>query len=255
MRTQRFYTGVDDSLTRAGTASYASFLNFGYVANSKPRRSKLEPARHAFNKNSIRLLYELLGDTPVQGRDVLEVGCGRGGNLATVAEEFYPRVAIGLDLCIASIAHCARVHEFGWFCAGDAENLPFRDRAFDLVLNIESSHSYPCVKKFLEHTSRVLRLDGYFLYSDLFASGEVSARKDYMQDLGFSLIREDDISENVLLSCDEIALQRLQAYARVENASANEVNAFLATPGSLTYENLKSGASRYISMIFRKSSC
>jgi phthiocerol/phenolphthiocerol synthesis type-I polyketide synthase E len=250
---QTHYTRVDHALTQAGTAPYASFLNYGYAPTNKPRRSTMEPAKYAFNRNSIRLLYEIIGEIPLQGMDVLDVGCGRGGNVATVAEQFSPGTIIGIDLCVASIAHCARVHDQGWFCAGDAENLPFRDTAFDVVLNVESSHCYPNINRFFDDVKRVLRQDGHFLYGDIFPVGSISSHKDYLQAIGFELLREDDITQNVVLSCDQIAPQRKQAYAGFENKDIDKlISTFIAAPGSSTYETLKSGAERFITMAFKK---
>ena len=36
------------------------------------------------------------------------------------------------------------------FVHGDAENLPFEEGEFDVVINVESSHSYPNLKRFIE---------------------------------------------------------------------------------------------------------
>ena len=36
---------------------------------------------------------------------------------------------------------------------GDSENLPFEDNTFDAVLNIESSHCYASMDKFIKEVS------------------------------------------------------------------------------------------------------
>jgi ubiquinone/menaquinone biosynthesis C-methylase UbiE/uncharacterized protein YbaR (Trm112 family) len=250
---QTHYTMVDDALTQAGTAPYASFLNYGYAPTNKPRRSSMEPAKYAFNRNSICLLYEIIGEIGLQGMDILDVGCGRGGNVATVAEEFSPGTIIGIDLCVASIAHCARVHDQGWFCAGDAENLPFRDAVFDVVLNVETSHAYPTINRFFDGVRRVLRQGGHFLYGDLFPVDLMSRHKDYLQTIGFELLREDDITQNVVLSCDQIAPLRKQAYAGFESKDINKlISTFIGAPGSSVYEKMKSGAEHFITMALKK---
>ena len=40
---------------------------------------------------------------------------------------------------------------------GDAESLPFADRSFDAVINVEASHAYPHFPRFLAEVARVLR--------------------------------------------------------------------------------------------------
>ena len=47
------------------------------------------------------------------------------------------------------------------FVHGDAEKLPFPDRSFDAVINIESSASYPHFSRFLAEVARVLRPAGH----------------------------------------------------------------------------------------------
>lgn len=56
---------------------------------------------------------------------------------------------------------------------GNAEHLPFPARSFDIVLNVESSHLYTNINKFLEEVYRVLKPDGYFCWADLRQKNEV----------------------------------------------------------------------------------
>jgi len=249
---QQQYTAVDASLEQAGKAPFASFLNYGYLPSNNRRHARMEPPPHALNRNSVRLLYEVIGSIELGGEDILEVGCGRGGNLATVVEQFAPRLAIGLDITRASIEHCHRVHalENLWCCNGDAENLPFGNKTFGAVINIESSHSYPHVRQFFSEASRVLRPGGHFLYSDMIRAEAVLPGIEFLAGVGFKLVREENITENVLRSCDQIASRRKKAYAGY--TSPVKLDEFLATPGSPTYELLRSGAVKYLSLAFLK---
>lgn len=56
---------------------------------------------------------------------------------------------------------------------GIATNLPFTSRSYDIVLNVESSHLYSDMNKFLEEVCRVLKPGGYFCWSDLRQKEEV----------------------------------------------------------------------------------
>jgi len=80
-------------LEQAGATAFAFFLNYGYVPNNDRRHAKMEPPPYAWNRNSARLLYEVIGAIKLRGEDVLEVGCDREGNAATVAAQFAPRIA------------------------------------------------------------------------------------------------------------------------------------------------------------------
>ncbi len=101
-------------------------------------------------------------DSRTHRREVLEVGCGRGGGGAYVAEHFRVSRLTGLDFSGAAIRF-ARAHHADprlRFVRGDAENLPFPDAWFDAVLNVESSHCYPDVPRFTSEVARVLRPGG-----------------------------------------------------------------------------------------------
>ena len=99
---------------------------------------------------------------------MLDVGCGRGGTAALIAERFDADVT-GVDLSPEAIAFCRRMHDSPRmrFEVGDAEHVPVDDRAFDVVTNVESSHTYPNLRAFFAEVSRVLVSGGVFLYTDL----------------------------------------------------------------------------------------
>ena len=48
------------------------------------------------------------------------------------------------------------------YVQADAENLPFDDASFDVVINVESSHCYPHIDRFLSEVRRVLAPGGCF---------------------------------------------------------------------------------------------
>ena len=72
----------------------------------------------------------------------LDVGCGTGALAQTIAVRTSPRRLVAIDASVPYVSHArARIHHAaGAFVAGDARQLPFRDRTFDgavsgLVLN------------------------------------------------------------------------------------------------------------------------
>jgi len=99
----------------------------------------------------------------------LEVGSGRGGGAAYTKRRFEPKSMLGLDLSAKSVNFCNQYHSIDSlsFTCGNAQSLPFDDNSFDVVLNVESSLVYPDVDRFLEEVVRVLRPNGYFLYTDI----------------------------------------------------------------------------------------
>lgn len=250
---KRFYDGVSAQLAGNAFGRFSFFLNYGYVGDGHPEFAAVPLPEHYFNKNSVKLVLELIGDVPVEGRRVLDVGCGRGGTIHVFVTFFNPAAATGLDLSTNAIAFCRQAHKDArlTFQEGDAENLPFADSSFDIVTNVESSHSYPHIHRFYSQVHRVLAPGGYFLYTDALSDQQFTTSLAYLQHIGFTLERDRDITSNVLLSCDEIATTRVQAFDNRNDQ--NLMQNFLATPGSQVYQEMRSGRWTYRILKLRKT--
>jgi ubiquinone/menaquinone biosynthesis C-methylase UbiE len=188
------------------------------------------------------LAFELIGATDLNARRVLDVGCGRGGTVALIAERFDAAVT-GVDLSPEAIAFCRRMHRHPRvrFEVGDAEHVPFDDRSFDAVTNIESSHTYPNLRAFFAEVARVLVSGGLFLYTDLLPVQRWMEVRALLGPLGFRMLSERHITHNVLGSCDQVAATRARAFGGADAMIDN----FLAVPGSAVYEQMASGAWEY----------
>lgn len=236
-----FYNDVTRRLEMSGVGAASFFLNYGYVSTDGSDDSRVEVPEKVFNRNSVRLAFELIGDAALAGKRVLDVGCGRGGMAALMADTFGAKV-VGIDLSPDAIAFCRRTHRHGTrFQVGDSENLPVGDRAFDVVTNVESSHTYPNLRAFYSEVSRVIRRGGLFLYTDLLPVERWPEARALLAPLGFEVLNERDITRNVLASCDEVAATRAQAFGGHDAATDN----FLAVPGSAVYEQMAGGAWQY----------
>ena len=247
---REFYNRVSTQLDAGLTKEHALFLNFGYVPNDNPQRAIVRLPDKRVNRNTIRLVLELVGDAPLRPTDrVLDVGCGRGGTISVLREFFQVGPVVGLDLSSVAIAsNRARLQdERTTFIEGDAEALPFEDDSFDVVTNVESSHAYPNCGDFYEGVARVLRPDGLFLYTDMLAREHLAKREQKLAELGFVCERRQDITANVLLSCDETARVNLRTFSSQNDRSLLE--RFLGAPNSDFYNAMKQGDQRY--MLYR----
>jgi len=147
-----------------------------------------------------------------------------------------------VDLSPEAIAFCRSTHGHGTrFEVGDAEHLPFDDGSFDVVTNMESSHTYPNLRAFFMEVQRVLAEGGTFLYTDLLPVPRWAEVRMLLASLGLRAESERDITANVLLSCDEVATNRARAFG----GSSEMIDNFLAVPGSVVYEQMRSGAWEY----------
>lgn len=246
---RRFYDAVTTQLDSTIFGQFSFFLNYGYRPNHHPSHAVIEVPEHYINRNSVRLVLELIGDCSITGCRVLDVGCGRGGTVHVLETMFDARAITGLDLSPQAIAFCRQAHTGAAvsFFEGDAEKLPFEDGAFDVVTNVESSHSYPDIKAFYSGVFRVLSPGGSFLYTDVQPVQQFETNLALLNRVGFFLERDTDITSNVLLSCDEISRTRVQAFNEGNDPAL--MQNFLATPESQVYGEMKSGRWQY--RIFR----
>ena len=229
-------------------------MNYGYSApdaDSLPLASSDEPHR-----NWIQLYYPVAGAVDLKGCRVLEVGSGRGGGASFIKRYLLPDCVIGVDLSKTAVELCQRLHSvLGLeFRVGDAENLPIDDASMDTVINIESSHCYPSFERFLAEVRRVLRCNGFFLYADFRDRENVAAWRDSLRDSGLSLVRETDITSNVLSALEKDNESKLHFInAKIPRLLRPSFMKFAGMRGTVLFEGFKSGSLSYRSFVFQKS--
>jgi len=117
----------------------------------------------------IQLYLHAIDHSDLRGKDVLEVGSGRGGGSSYISRYLEPRAMTGMDFSPAAVElsnRCRRGPGLT-FVRGDAQSMPFPASSFDAVVNIESSHCYESMDTFLSEVCRVLRPGGRFFFADL----------------------------------------------------------------------------------------
>jgi len=252
---RRLYDDVNRQLDESEFAEFSLFLNLGYLANEVQSESPIVLSEHCINRNSVQLVLEVIGASDLATREVLDVGCGRGGTISVMKQFFTARRICGIDLAPAAINFCRSNYRYPerevTFEVGDAEQLSFADGSYDIVTNIESSSTYPDTFAFYREVFRVLGKNGLFLYTDALPVERFSECSEYLRRIGFRLESDRDITANVLASCDEVASHRRQAYETQTDGSLND---FLGTPGSHFYNEMKSGRWTYRIQRWRKSS-
>src|SRR3984893_18027335 len=178
------------------------FLNYCYAEATSEPCLWIRPAdqRH---KCHLNLVKHVMSGVELTGLTVLEVGSGRGGNCHYLSRYTQAKAIYGVDRCEPNVRFCRAVHRLPnvTFVRGDAEQLPFRSEAFDVVLNLESSHCYPHFEQFLVEVHRVLKPQGTFCYADLwfleFLELDWRHRRKVLDAAPFFLLSEEDISERV----------------------------------------------------------
>src|SRR5690606_3165633 len=77
-------------------------------------------------------------------------------------------------------------------------------------INVEASLYYPNLNKFFEHVKRVLKPKGYFLYTDLRYVEKVDEWHKQIKQIGWKVVKEEDITENVLKALEMDKEQRIR---------------------------------------------
>jgi SAM-dependent methyltransferase len=180
------------------------FMNYGY-AEKDPRRCRWIRPEDKPYRHHLSLVRRVLHGVRLAGRDVLEIGSGRGGNCYYLRRYTKAKTVVGLDLCEANVRLCrCRRFEGVHFVCGDALRLPFPESSFDVVLNLESSHCYPDLGAFLEEVTRVLRPGAIFAYADFWELNVFphnwGERAAALAAVKMEKLREEEITEQVFLA-------------------------------------------------------
>jgi ubiquinone/menaquinone biosynthesis C-methylase UbiE len=174
------------------------FMNYGYCPAAGEGHLHLEPKdeHHRYSAQMYHFLAKLTG---IDGKCVLEIGCGRGGGANFLYKYHKPESYKGLDIADKAIKFCQSSYsgENLSFIAGNAEKLPFPDHSFDVIINVESSHTYSSVDKFLSEVKRVLKKDGILLLVDMRSPENRHKFVNQFENAGLSIVSEEDITDNV----------------------------------------------------------
>jgi ubiquinone/menaquinone biosynthesis C-methylase UbiE len=172
-------------------------LNNGYEEDppmALPLSAADEPDRLG-----LQLYHRTATQVDLSGKRVLEVGCGHGGGASYLVRTLRPTSYTGLDVNSTGIDFCRERHNLPGleFVAGDAENLPFPDQSFDVVINVESSHCYLDFPGFLAEVARVLRPGGDFVYADARHSHDDAAWQAALATAPMRMLSQRNISAEV----------------------------------------------------------
>ena len=143
------------------------FLNYAF--HEEEAASLALSAADEPNRPNIGLYEHVRGGVGLRGLRVLEVSCGHGGGASYFTRAYQPAEYVGMDLNPEAIRHCEARHQVAGlrFQVGDAQQLPFADDSFDVVINVEASHCYPDFPGFADEVARVLKPGGRFCHADL----------------------------------------------------------------------------------------
>jgi len=230
-------------------------MNYGWIdPQTRQPLMPLDPDEEP-DRNALQLYHRVVTAVDVRDKEVLEVGSGRGGGAAYIAKYLDPRRVHGVDFCAASAVFAnsywkrPRLH----FAPGNAERLRHSNESFDVIVNIESSHCYVHMDRFVAHAYRILRPGGHFVFADFRPANQIDELRAELQKPGFQLVEEENLNEGVLLALDaDDARKREFIEEKVDERRKPMFEMFAATIDSPMYKAFKSGESTYMRYVFKK---
>lgn len=153
--------------------------------------------RHATVQKRVvdRLMSLVQSHVSTVPADVLDIGCGTGQLLSSLGRQYPASRLYGLDLAY-NMTRCAaeRLGQGVTLVNGDAEHLPFRDGAFDLVVSTSTLQWIENMDVFFRQCHRVVRPDGLLCIAFFGGRTLRELQECYREAVG----RRDDCSEGYL---------------------------------------------------------
>lgn len=108
--------------------------------------------------------------SPLADKQILDVGCGVGSLLRRLIEYgALPQNVYGIDLLSDRIEHARKISPNIDFWCGNAEELPYENGAFDIVMQFTvftSILDYQMKEKIAQEMMRVLKSEGIIIWFD-----------------------------------------------------------------------------------------
>lgn len=227
------------------------FLNYGYHDDSPLSLHHQDESNRLF----IQLYHRVVQDISLQGKDIAEIGCGQGAGGMFLLQYNHPRSYIGIDLSEKAMAFCQRYNKLPniqWM-QGCSDKLPIPDESVDVVINIESSHVYPSMQRFIREVQRILRSNGYMAFADLRHYSQVDALDNYFNTSGLLILQRSDITLQVLDSLTRLSDRRNahinSTYPKIWRQAVREIS---AVKGTYVYNGFINGQQKYLCYLLQK---
>ncbi|KAK0399403.1 hypothetical protein QR680_003027 [Steinernema hermaphroditum] len=233
------------------------FLNLGYVPNEEDDHvleivdSVLEPLDPI--RAHVNLYEKALSMCPeypnLKNIKILEVGCGTGSGVEWISRA-HPAIdsTKGVDKVVTKSLN-------GSIVEGNAENLPFDNNEFDMIVNIESSHLYANPSKFFKECARVLKTGGYLCWADIRYSQQIFDVEVQAADANLQTVAFEDITNGVLRGLVHTSsrydklIEKAPWYIRVFR---NTLRTTYCAPGTESHKRLLKHEKIYASACWRK---
>lgn len=231
------------------------FMNYGYAHPDLDSETLPLKPEDEENRLFVHLYHQAASFIDLRGKEVLEVSSGHGGGASYITRYLNPKSMTGLERNPKAVAFSRQNHPVPGlsFVEGDAQAIDFPDASFDVVINVEASHSYAAPQIFFGEAARLLKPGGYFLTTDFRSRGKISAWRSQLTASGLKIVKEENITPYVLDSMTQISDLRMAMIHRwVPNWIRGFFKQFAGVQGSSIYESFRSGEKVYMSYALHK---
>ena len=239
-------------LAKAKAWGEFGFMNYGFIDDDQPTLEADDESDRLF----IQLYHMNIRDIELNGKQVLEVGSGRGGGANWIARTYDPKSLTAMDYSAAAVKLCSRMYGRQnnlTFIEGNAMKLPFEDNSFDVVYNVESSHCYSDMGAFVDEAHRVLKPGGHFAWTDFRDAKTIEEVRNKFSSSEFEILKDADITKEVLAALDEISDDK---QSRIQKGTGRIIRrsfeTFAGVRGTPVYEAFTKGELGYYRCLLRK---
>jgi SAM-dependent methyltransferase len=220
----------------AQTADGFAFMNYGFAPLTAELAAAAEPERYC-----LQLYRHLVDGTPLAGKRMIEVSCGRGGGAAHLARVLQPASYLGIDISEQNVKLARQRFSLPnlSFTSGNAEALPLPDASCDAVVNVEAAHLYDEPARFFREVARVLEGGGRFFHADL--AWRDKDPVSLIAASGLAIESVEDITANVLEALRLDSERREEIVGHFPEAMRADFRDWSGVRGYRAYNRLESG--------------
>ena len=120
-------------------------MNYGWIDPASPGPLMPLDPEDEQDRHSLQLYHRVAAAVDLRDKDVLEIGCGRGGGAVYMMKYLAPRTLVGLDFCPSTVKFCNEQWNLPGlsFAQGFAERLKEQEKeSFDAVVNVEIGRAH-----------------------------------------------------------------------------------------------------------------
>ena len=218
------------------------FMNYGYKDDQVLKLTEDDEPNRLF----IQLYNMNIRDVDLNGKDVVEVGSGRGGGASWIAKTYNPKSLTAFDFSKDAVGLANK-----WYSAqenlsfelGNAEDLPLEDNSKDIIYNVESSDCHGNVEVIVKEVYRCLKTEGKFCWTDFRDKETMEKLHETFIEAGFEIVSKKNVTKEVLDALNDINDSKVKGISEsVPMGMRKSFETFAGVQGTPVYEAFKAGS-------------